>query len=60
VELYLPSPNTYSWHGAYLSTGTNLPFTFTSPLWVCFMFFVQRADNKRDVRTGFHEIRSVA
>jgi hypothetical protein len=25
VELYLHSPNT-SWHGAYLSTGTTLPF----------------------------------
>jgi len=29
VELYLHSPNTSSWRGAYLSTGTTLPFTFT-------------------------------
>jgi hypothetical protein len=28
VELYLHSPNTPSWHGAQLSTGTTLPFTF--------------------------------
>jgi hypothetical protein len=28
VELYLHSPNTPSWRGAYLSTGTPLPFTF--------------------------------
>jgi hypothetical protein len=25
LELYLHSPNTPSWHGAYLSTGTTLP-----------------------------------
>jgi hypothetical protein len=25
VELYFHSPNTSSWHGAYLSTGTTLP-----------------------------------
>jgi hypothetical protein len=29
VELYLHSPNTSSWHGAYLSTGTTLPITHT-------------------------------
>jgi hypothetical protein len=28
VELYLHSPNTSLWRGAYLSTGTTLPFTF--------------------------------
>jgi hypothetical protein len=26
VKLYLHSPNTYSWRGAWLSTGTTLPF----------------------------------
>jgi hypothetical protein len=31
MELYLHSPNTYSWRGAYLSTGTTLP------LLVCFL-----------------------
>jgi hypothetical protein len=29
VELYIHSPNTPSWRGAYLSTGTTLPLTFT-------------------------------
>jgi hypothetical protein len=27
VELHLHSPNTSSWRGAQLSTGTTLPFT---------------------------------
>jgi len=27
--LYLHSPNTSSWRGAYLSTGTTLPLRFT-------------------------------
>jgi hypothetical protein len=28
LEIYLFSPNTFSWRGAYLSTGTTLHFTF--------------------------------
>jgi hypothetical protein len=28
VELYLHSPNTSSWRGAWLSTGTTFTFTF--------------------------------
>jgi hypothetical protein len=29
MELYLHSPNTHSWRGAWLSTGTTLPLPFT-------------------------------
>jgi hypothetical protein len=52
VELYLHSPDTYSWRGAYLSTGTSL----TLPYHIMLTFSADT--NIYDIMNGLKIFRS--